>query len=202
MLKHALMRTTPCSLRRMSKIRSMSDDADKWTKTYHLTAQGAKNKCTSHTEDGHRIQSDIPRAMGGNNSAPQPVYLLLSAMVGCETSTAYFVARKMGIKIEDMHFDLHARRDQRGVFDNLPSSAEASSSEGHIDDMYIPSMLQEIRGEVVIRSSSATQAQVDALAREVKKRCPVASMIFKSGCHLSVQWKLEESTLNHPQIAK
>ena len=198
-LKFALMRS-PYSLRRIC-LRSMAttasvadDDASRWIKSYHLAGQGVKNKCISQTEDGHEIRSDVPKAMGGSDTAPQPVYLLLSAMVGCETSTAHFVARKMGLKIDSLSFDLHAWRDQRGVLSNVPSSAEVSASDITDQDKF-PSMLQEIKGEVVVKSATATQAQVDALAREVKKRCPVASMISHSGCRLSIKWKLADQPL-------
>jgi len=99
----------------------------------------------------------------------------------------------MGLKIDSLSFDLHAWRDQRGVLNDVPSSAETSATAGSLDqDQEFPSMLQEIKGEVIVKSSTATKEQVDALAREVKKRCPVASMISHSGCRLSIQWKLDK----------
>lgn len=62
-----------------------------WRKTYQLSGRGIRNQCSTHTADGFSIDSDIPKAMGGGNTAPQPVYQLLAALVGCETATANFV---------------------------------------------------------------------------------------------------------------
>ena len=65
-----------------------------WRKTYQLSGRGNRNQCSMHTSDGFSIDSDIPKAMGGGNTAPQPVYLLLAALVGCETATANFVGEE------------------------------------------------------------------------------------------------------------
>ena len=67
------------------------EESMRWRKTYHLTGEGKRNACTMQTDDGHTILSDIPKAMGGSDTAPQPVYLLLAALAGCETATANFV---------------------------------------------------------------------------------------------------------------
>lgn len=58
---------------------------------YHIEAEGERNRCTTKADDGHIILSDLPLSMGGTDTAPQPVLLLLSALVGCETATAHFV---------------------------------------------------------------------------------------------------------------
>lgn len=178
---------SPCrSLTLRATTGTMEPDS-KWIKSYDLNATGIKNRCVTQTEDGHEITTDVPKSMGGQDSGPQPVYLLLSAMVGCETSTAHFVARKMGIKIDSLSFKLHAWRDQRGVLQWSDALSPSDQSDGEA----IPSMLQEIKGEVTVHSSSTlSQEQVDILAREVKKRCPVASMITSSGCRVDVKWKL------------
>ena len=43
----------------------------------------------SHSQaEGHEIFTDVTRAQGGKDSAPQPVNLLLGALIGCETATA------------------------------------------------------------------------------------------------------------------
>lgn len=67
------------------------EEALRWRKTYQLSGQGVRNRCSMHTDDGFDIATDIPKSMGGGNTAMQPVLLLLSALAGCETATANFV---------------------------------------------------------------------------------------------------------------
>jgi len=71
-------------------------DAMRWRKEYRLTGAGSRNHCRVVTEDGFTIDSDIPKPMGGGDSAPQPIYLMLAALAGCETATANFVGEGRG----------------------------------------------------------------------------------------------------------
>jgi hypothetical protein len=79
----------------------------------------------------------------------------LSALVGCETATATFVAKKLGLNIRSIDFDVHAERDQRGALtmpiDKLPD---------------VPSRLLAVRGTATITTdaevSAATMAVLEA----------------------------------------
>ena len=74
-------------------------------KQYELSAVGSGCGCTSNTDDNFQIQSDTPKASGGIGAAPQPVQLLLAALVGCEQATAHFLARKLKTgKLEKIDF--------------------------------------------------------------------------------------------------
>lgn len=86
-----------------------SDEALKWRKDYRLTGEGSRNHCKVVTEDGYTIQSDIPKSMGGRDSAPQPVYLLLAALTGCETATANYVGERKLIHVCHSFLRLHQK---------------------------------------------------------------------------------------------
>merc|ERR1719443_1036734 len=55
--------------------------------------------------------------MGGRDGDPQPVELLLAALVGCEQATAAFAARHMEprLRLEGIDFAYEAERDPRGA---------------------------------------------------------------------------------------
>ena len=159
----------------VSMIRALST-APRW-KTYRLSARGSGNTCVSETSDGFKIRSDIPRAVGGDNSAPQPVYLLLAALVGCKQATSAFVAMKMRIELGSIAFDLTSRRDERGAL-TLPIDEPPQTV----------AMLQRIEGTATVETS-ATQSELDALGRQVALRCPVANMIELSGCVVDIKWR-------------
>ncbi|OLP92801.1 hypothetical protein AK812_SmicGene25346 [Symbiodinium microadriaticum] len=146
-------------------------------KRYHLVASGAGCATASETDDGYKLQSDTPTSAGGTGTAPQPVQLLLAALVGCEQATAHFLATKLRLPpIRRIEFDIHAERDEWGSLS--PPVAEPPAA---------LSRLQRITGTATV-FTDASEEQVRAVAAGVKLRCPVASMIIDSGCELDVRW--------------
>merc|ERR1719296_340649 len=75
-------------------------------KQYKLTSSGSGVAMEAHTGSGHAIHSDLPRFTGGRDTAPEPVYLLLAALCGCEAATAAFVARHLKISLGHISFEL------------------------------------------------------------------------------------------------
>ena len=170
--------------RRMCSLRggSRGGKSERW-KEYHITSTGSGATMHADTADGFRIVSDTPLASGGQNSAPQPVYLLLAALIGCKQATAKFVALKMRLDLGTMAFDLRAKRDERGAL-AMP-----------IDDApNVVSRLQHVAGTVTVETS-ASQEELDALARQVALRCPVANMCELSGCHVDLVWQRSQDVM-------
>ena len=132
----------------------------------------------------HTIQTDLPKAMGGTNGAPQPVELLLASLIGCTQATAIFVARHLQIpEILHMDFDLQAVRDERGAL-TLPITATPVE----------PSRLQEIAGRIVVTCREPLSAdELTVLQDQTEARCPVANMMMASGCRMNVTWIQQQS---------
>ena len=131
----------------------------------------------------HTLQTDLPKAMGGTNTAPQPVETLLAALLGCTQATALFVGRQTGIVISKMEFDITAYRDERGALE-MPIDVETNRLPE------IPSRLQELRGTVtVVSPQDLTPQQLTVLQEQTEARCPVANMMIASGCDMTnVEW--------------
>ena len=137
-----------------------------------LGPSGSRSEAESHV-----MATDVTRAQGGKDAAPQPVNLLLAALIGCETATAAFVARKMRITIGEIRFDLSAWRDEAGAL-SLPIT----------QDPVAPSRLQSVAGTALVETDASAE-EIAALAHQVHTRCPVANMISASGCDLAVEWR-------------
>jgi len=166
-----------------------NNDARSFLKSYELQGTGGKSRMDASTSTGHRLSTDVPMKMGGKDSSPQPVEMLLAAWMGCTQVTAIFVGRqvvlspssKQRINIEKIEFDnIQAYRDERGALE-LPIH-EAPS---------VPSRLQRITGTVRVfakKDAVLTNAQIDLLKEQTEIRCPVANMIMASGCSMEVEW--------------
>lgn len=83
------------------------------------------------------------------------------------------------IDIKRIDFEVRAVREERGAI-GLP-----------LDEDLPPSRLQRIWGTAVVHvSSPSSQAAVDMLARQVKRRCPIANMVSLSVCVLDIEFVL------------
>ena len=158
--------------------RSLSTSRMPRWKTYELSARGTRCSCDSVVDDGYRIRSDTPKTAGGGGSAPQPVQLLLSALVGCEQATAHFLARKLRMgSVDSIDFGIKARRDEWG---SMASPVD--------QDAGAVSRLQRISGFAHVHGS-ISEEEVATLGELVHVRCPVANMVVASGCQLEIAWR-------------
>jgi putative redox protein len=160
--------------------RSVSASVPK-LKRYRIEAMGSGVACETTTSSGFSIRSDIPKLAGGTNAAPEPVYLLLAALVGCETATAMFVARKLKLSITSVRFELSAERDERGAL-SLPIDIDPAE----------PARLRSIVGTAFVSSPQPlSEEQLSMLGRQTHRRCPVANMIASSGTELHIAFSTE-----------
>ena len=158
---------------RMAITSSISDDeSSSYTKSYRLDGVGEGSRVDIRTSTGHNLSTDVPRSMGGGDTAPQPVETLLAAWMGCTQATAIFVGRQLQwntetttavvstesttttttnrqrplrVHIQKLHFEnIQAFRDERGAL-QLPI----------IDVPDIPSRIQRITGTIRVELAVA-----------------------------------------------
>jgi putative redox protein len=157
-------------------------------KYYSIKGSGKRSTVNMTTNTNHNLQTDVPIQMGGQNSAPQPVELLLASLIGCTQATAIYVGRMMTprLLIDRIDFDINAYRDERGALmqpiDVVPS---------------IPARLQCVSGTVKVyfkkgidNNDDVTEEQLKVLGEQTEARCPVANMMHASGCSMDIKWMI------------
>ena len=149
--------------------------------SYHIKGLGERSGTSLKTVTGHEIRTDLPLKMGGQDVHPQPVELLLAALIGCTQATAVFVGRNMKprLVIDHLEFDIRASRDERGAL-ALPILATPT----------IPAGIHTVEGtiKVYIKKGLMSANQLETLAEQTEARCPVASMMTASGCNMGIEW--------------
>ena len=158
------------------------------------------------TNTGHTIETDVPKSMGGNDNAPQPVETLLAAWMGCTQATALFVGRNMNprVYIDKIEFDsIEAYRDERGALGGefpLKSGDSNSGGENSSDSLDIPARLECVSGVVKVyaverkRGESSrlilSDEHLRILGEQSERRCPVGKRRekkhFQSFIHFSL----------------
>ena len=158
-------------------------------KRYELSSTSRGSACTVLTSTGHTCTTDLPVRSGGKDSAPQPVELLVAALIGCKTATAHYVARNQWPRphhrIKSITFEsVVATRDERGAL-ALPISEAAPCS----------AALLRISGVAKVHAASEciSNEDVQILGAAVEHRCPVAATLAAGGCQLDFEWQLEPS---------
>src|SRR5215210_1762596 len=72
-------------------------------------------KCEVTGPHGERLVTDMPPAMGGTASGPNPAWLLRSAMASCAATVIAMRAVKLGVRLETLEVTVESESDSRGL---------------------------------------------------------------------------------------
>ncbi len=109
----------------------------------------------------HRLVVDEPESLGGTDSGPNPVELILAALGTCQEITYRAYAAALGIPLDHVSVKLEGDIDLRGFF--------------AVDESVRPGY-QGLRGTVRLESS-ADQESLEKLQQAVNAHCPVLDII-------------------------
>ena len=111
----------------------------------------------------HTLTVDEPEELGGTDSGPNPVELILAALGSCQEITYRAYATALGIPLEKVSVTLDGDIDLRGFFG--------------VDDSVRPGY-GEIKGTVELISTAA-EADLHKLRDAVNAHCPVLDMLTR-----------------------
>jgi uncharacterized OsmC-like protein len=106
---------------------------------------------------------DEPTQMGGTNLGPTPVQVMLMALAGCLSITAFQIANEMQIRINQIHIDIEGNIDACGF---LGCSKEQRAGFEEIKVNILPTFIESISEEL-------RQQWLE----ETERRCPVSDTI-------------------------
>jgi len=133
---------------------------------------------------GFSITMDEPLELGGTDSGPNPVELLLAALGGCQEIVYRAYATVIGLKID--HIEVHAKGylDLRGLL-NLAD---------------VPAGFSQVSFTTRIISDEPEE-KIRQLAEMVEKHCPVMDTLVRK-IQVSGKVELQKNSAgdSHPQI--
>ena len=110
-------------------------------------------KCEVIGPHGERLETDMPPAMGGTASGPNPAWLLRGALASCTAIVIAMRAATLGIRLEALEVTVESESDARGI---LGIDAGVSAGLGAIRTRV------KIRGDASADSLRALVAWADA----------------------------------------
>ena len=169
-MSHRLINEVP--VKRVSDLINKVKDAGskKQTTLKATTAWKGGLKCESQLRD-HTVYMDEPKGLGGTDTAPNMVEMVLAAYGSCLVVGYSLNAALRGIEIKDLNVEVEGDMDLAGFF-GLSEEASAGFS--------------EMRA-IVHLDSDASPEDIEALHDHVLKTSPVGSILTKP---LNVSTKL------------
>ncbi|MEO0676792.1 MAG: OsmC family protein [Pseudomonadota bacterium] len=137
-----------------------------------VAAQG-----TSHSRTDIRVRDlsfaiDEPTERGGTNTGPTPTDTVLAALAGCTNVIGNKCAAKLGIDIGHLNVDIVCQFDRRGV-----------TLEEEIDVPFTRLT------QTVTADGPATDEELQKVAAETEKFCPLAKLFQGAGTEVITTWQ-------------
>jgi uncharacterized OsmC-like protein len=105
---------------------------------------------------------DEPEKLGGTNTGPNAVELLLGALAGCLNVIGHMVAKEMGFEIQSMQMRIEGNLDPLAYLGKKPGVRPG---------------FKEIRVSMDVQST-ATPDLLNEWAKAIETRCPVSNNLI------------------------
>ena len=143
----------------------------KTTVTLRATAE-----CPSHARTDVAVRDltfsiDEPTERGGTNLGPTPTDTAIAALIGCTNVIGNKCAKKLGVDIGHLSIDASCQFDRRGV--TLEEEIE------------VPFQAVTLN---VVSDGSASVEELQQVATETSKYCPLSKLFENSGSKVVVNW--------------
>ena len=134
--------------------------------------QGIGNGMRTDSVAGkHKIAIDEPVAMGGQDSAIDPLSTFLASLIGCENVMAQIIAKEMNFDLQGISFEVEGDLDTSGLMGNLE----------------VKPYFQKVMIKAVVETFE-TQDRINEMQTAVDLRCPVFRTIKDAGIPVENQW--------------
>ena len=119
-------------------------------------------RCVATGPQGERIETDMPRAMGGEASGPNPGWYFRASMASCCATVIAMQAAKLGIRLTKLEVTVESEGDHRGML-GLDETISAGAS--------------VMRTNVLIGAENADRDQLEGLVRWAERHSPVGCTV-------------------------
>ena len=143
----------------------------KTSMTIKLAGQGTSHSRAEVAVDGQLVVIDEPKARGGTDEGPSPTATAYSALIGCTNVIGNKCAAALGVDIGHLTFEMEVDFDRRGVLLQ--------------EEVDVP--FTAIRLEVMAHGP-ASDDDLQRVATETEKYCPISKLYEKAGTDLTVTW--------------
>ena len=117
------------------------------------------------------VVTDEPDSLGGTNSAPSPLEMVLVSLIGCEGVIIHGVAKAMNFKYAGVDFECSGKIDVRG-----PKGVRG-----------VRPYFEEVHVRIMLQTDESAE-RVEKLRVNVESRCPVTNLLRDAQVDLTLEW--------------
>jgi uncharacterized OsmC-like protein len=117
------------------------------------------------------VVTDEPAHRGGTDTAPTPLEMVLSSLVGCKGATIHYIARAMGFDYRGVDFEGSSEVDMRG-----PRGVPG-----------VRPFFERVALKICLHTNEPPE-RVARLVKNVEFRCPVMNLLRSADVKLDVEW--------------
>lgn len=133
--------------------------------------------CPSHSRTDVAVRDivtiiDEPHERGGTNLGPTPTEAAVAALIACTNVIGNKCAAKLGVEVGNLTMQAVCSFDRRGVT--------------LVEEIAVPF---EAIALTVTADGPASQADLDRVAIETNKFCPLGKVFLAAGTDLQVTWQ-------------
>lgn len=123
------------------------------------------------TMDNHQITIDEPAKMGGQDTGPSPMQLVLAALAGCENVMAHLIAKEMNFDLQDLSFEVKGTLDMRGLAGTVG----------------VKPYFQNVSVQASVKTSEPNE-RLQELVTTLENRCPAFTLLRDAGVAMEEKW--------------
>jgi len=142
------------------------------TVTLKATAECATHSRADVSVRDLRFSIDEPEERGGTNLGPTPTDTALAALIGCTNVIGHKCASKLDIDIGQLTISASCDFDRRGV--TLQEEVDVPFTKIKLD---------------IVSNGAASDAQLQQVAAEVAKYCPLSKLYKQAGTVIDETWQ-------------
>lgn len=158
--------------------RYLEPSIDPRTKKIGVRSVNGRNEGGSRTELQVRhypaFATDEPDSLGGTNTAPSPLEMVLASLVGCEGVIINGVAKAMDFRYSGVDFECSGQIDVRG-----PRGVRG-----------VRPYFEEVVLKITLHTDEPPE-RVERLKFNVEHRCPVTNLMRGADVDLRTEWLVE-----------
>jgi uncharacterized OsmC-like protein len=130
-------------------------------------------QCEVTGPHGERFVTDMPPAMGGAASGPNPGWLLRGALASCTATVIAMRAARLGVQLDELEVTVESESDNRGILGM---------------DEHVSAGLSTIRTRVKIGAPAASEDELRDIVTWADAHSPVGcTLATPAACSLEVE---------------
>lgn len=115
--------------------------------------------------DGRSVVTDMPKSVGGGDSAPGPGWLFRAALAACDATLIAMAAAMRGVELTDVEVTVDSESNDYGILG--------------IDDA-VPAGPLRMRTVATVNANGASTAQLRELVEWAVSHCPVHDAVTRA----------------------